>query len=91
MNKKGYFVPLKVPKYCNKCPFGFCVYSSPFWAHKSICDYDMKENEPNTQGYICYIHKFNNNYSKVMRVKFGEDVEKPSWCPLKEMELKEDE
>ena len=42
MNKKGYFVPLDLPTHCNKCVYGCCVYSYPFWSSANISSYDGK-------------------------------------------------
>ena len=85
MSNKGYIVPLETPKYCNKCEYGHCIYSYPFWANGSICRFDGEFNAPNTQGYICQIDKINNNRHIVMRTEFDKDLEKPNWCPLKEV------
>lgn len=83
----GYIVPEEIPKYCNKCPFGYCVYSHPFWAGGSISRIDGKENPAGTYGFICNL-EFNKNkkYAKVLRNKIGEDINKPEWCRLREVE-----
>ena len=91
MSKKGYFVPLELPKYCNKCPYGHCMYSYPFWATKrNISKIDGKENKVNTYGYICNLDfAENGKYTKVLRANFDENNEKPNLCKLIEIEVEE--
>ena len=89
MSKKGYFVPLELPKYCNKCAHSRCIYSFPIWAEEEICGFDGKINKPFTRGYICQIDAINNNKNNVMRTEFDKDLEKPNWCPLIEIEVEE--
>lgn len=78
----GYKVPLDLPKSCNHCPFGRCVYSHPFWGKKETNHYDGQIDLPNTYGYVCSIV---NNHNDILRADFDKDIEKPVWCPLEEI------
>ena len=53
-----YKVPLEIPEYCNKCPFGRCSYSLPLpkeQGYKEFSSIDGKECESGTYGYVCNI------------------------------------
>jgi hypothetical protein len=84
---KMYKVPLEMPKYCNKCPFGICSYSLPLtreiWRDKEFSSVDGKECESGTYGYVCNIQfGILGIYEDVIRGKIGENIKKPSWCSL---------
>ena len=89
MKIKGYFVPLGLPKNCNKCPYGHCMYSYPSWATKDdISRIDGKVNKVNTYGYVCNLNFVENGkYTEVLRANIDEDIEKPCWCKLREIEV----
>lgn len=79
----SYIVPMDIPKYCDKCPFGMCVYSSPFWVKPTINPIDMQDDYPNTQGYVCDLELYEKGkYESVNRAFMDSNVEKPDWCPL---------
>lgn len=81
-----YIVPKEMPKYCNKCPFGRCNYSHPFWAPGSDSGIDGKRNPSGTYGYACGLDiDKNGRYTKVIRTGFGENIPKPEWCGLQEV------
>lgn len=89
----SYIVPIEIPKFCDTCPFGSCVFSRPKWTkeqnRKVICHYDGKEAEPNTHGYVCNIElEQKGKYENVMRGEYEERIPKPNWCPLVELEEK---
>jgi|GEM_PF-854479 len=54
-----YKVPLEIPEYCNKCPFGMCSYNLPFPRERrrdrEFSSIDGKECESGTYGYVCNI------------------------------------
>jgi hypothetical protein len=79
-----YLVPMEIPKHCNECPFGYPAYSHPY-GEDYIDKIDRKTNKEGTYGYTCNI-EFQDKHkdTKVMRADFGEDIEKPEWCKLKE-------
>lgn len=80
-----YLVPMDIPKYCNKCPFGMGNYNLPFWGERFISNIDFKENKVGTYGYVCNVEfQKNKRYTKVLRAELGEDIKKPKWCELKE-------
>lgn len=81
-----YIVPMETPKFCNKCPFGHCNYSFSLGrSHISIVD--GEENKAGTYGYVCNVEfAENGRYTKVMRAEIDEDIIKPEWCGLKELE-----
>lgn len=83
-----YKVPLEIPKYCNKCPFGLCSYSLPLpreQGHKELSSIDGKECKQGTYGYVCNIQfGILGSYEDVIRGNIGEDIKKPSWCRLEE-------
>lgn len=83
-----YKVPMKMPKYCNKCPFGRCNYSRPAWAErKYISQIDGKENLSNQWGYVCNLdYNENGKYTKIYRAGFGENIPRPEDCKLEEIE-----
>lgn len=86
-----YLVPMDLPKFCNKCPFGYCQYSFPSLGSNSISQVDGKENKVGTYGYVCNIEFQNNGrYTKVLRAECGKDIKKPKWCGLKEGDLNVD-
>lgn len=79
-----YIVPMEIPKYCNKCPFGQCVYSFPFGS-SCTSNIDGKENKAGTYGYVCNVEfQENGRYTKVLRAELGKDIKKPKWCELQE-------
>lgn len=81
-----YSVPMEIPKFCNKCPFGQCDYSLPF-GRNSVSHVDGKENKTGTCGYVCNVEFQNKGrYTKVIRANIEEDIPKPDWCGLMEME-----
>lgn len=84
-----YNVPLEIPKKCNKCPFGHCVYSYPLEMNGQstrISNIDGKENKEGTYGYVCNVEfAENGKYTKVLRAECFKDIKKPSWCGLKEV------
>ncbi|MBL6466435.1 MAG: hypothetical protein JNG49_08480 [Peptostreptococcus stomatis] len=85
-----YKVPLEIPKYCNKCPFGRCYYSLPLprerWRDREFSSIDGKEFESGTYGYVCNIQfGILGSYEDVVRGKIDEDIKKPSWCSLEEV------
>lgn len=85
-----YIVPMEIPKYCNKCPFGMINYHYPCWTNDSVRKQnsvvDGKENRAGTYGFQCNInHNENGHYTKVMRAKIGEDILKPGWCGLRKV------
>lgn len=85
-----YLVPMELPKYCNECPFGRCSYNYPLWdggrKEPSISCVDNGENTAGTYGYTCNVEfQINNRYTKVLRANIGEDIKKPDWCELKEV------
>lgn len=85
----SYIVPKKLPKHCNKCPFGMCCYSSPFGTI-DISRIDGKENRVGTYGYTCNLEfDENGRYTKVLRAEIGKDIIKPKWCRLKKYEEEE--
>lgn len=79
-----YSVPMEIPKFCTKCPFGMCYYSFPHTgSYRSTIDGQM--NHTGTCGYVCNVDfAENGEYTKVLRVNVGEDIPKPDWCGLKE-------
>lgn len=84
----SYIVPMKMPKYCNKCPFGACQYSYPLGS-SSISEIDGEKNEPYTHGYVCNIDWWQNGqHTKIMRAHMGDNISIPEWCGLKESEQK---
>ena len=80
-----YTVPMTIPQYCNKCPFGRCNYSFPFGSG-TVSSIDGKENRSGTYGYVCNVelHK-RKRYKNVIRADCGKDIENPDWCGLKEV------
>ena len=77
-----YKVPMEIPTYCNKCPFGMCYFSFPFGSGE-ISYIDGKENKVGYYGYVCNVEFLENNkYTKVRRAKINEDIKKPKWCRL---------
>lgn len=88
----AYIVPNEIPKFCNKCPFGVCAYSKPDWGRECVNRYDGEMDKPNTHGYRCQcVSVDSENRSKVLRADYDADIEKPDWCPLKEIEESEGE
>lgn len=83
-----YIVPMKIPKYCDNCPFGHLYYHLPFWSKGGGVDpIDEKENKPDTYGYVCNVDfSKNGKYTKVMRAKCGKNIKKPKLCKLKGVE-----
>lgn len=86
-----YIVPMEMPKHCNKCPFGMCNYNFPCWgsnnSNREVSKVDGEENLAGTYGYVCNVeYQKNLRYTKVLRANIGEDIKKPDWCPLKEMQ-----
>ena len=68
----AYIVNNEIPKYCNKCPFGVLRYSTPLSTRK--------------HGYNCNLNfTENGKYTKIMESDIDFDIEKPKWCPLKEI------
>ena len=85
-----YKVPMKIPKCCNKCPFGMCDFSHPFGCGE-ISRIDGKENKTGYYGYVCNIEFLKNNkYTKINRSKIDEDIKKPKWCGLINLEETKD-
>lgn len=85
-----YIVPMEIPEYCNKCPFGRCNYTHPAWSAGSESRIDGRRNPSGTYGYTCGLDSGRSGKStKVMRAGFGEDIPKPKWCGLKETGRKE--
>jgi len=85
-----YKVPLEMPEYCNKCPFGMCSYNLPFprerWRDREFSSIDGKVCESGTDGYVCNIQfGILGSYEDVIRANIGEDIIKPSWCRLEEI------
>lgn len=85
-----YIVPMEIPKYCNKCPFGICNYNHPAWGISidkgKRNKIDGKHDAEGTYGYVCNVEfQKNGRYTKVLRVHIGEDIKKPDWCELKEI------
>lgn len=84
-----YLVPMEMPKFCNRCPFGSLNYSFKLGS-RSISSIDGKMNENGTYGYTCNVEfQENGRYTKVMRAKCGEDIPRPEWCGLKDQKPKE--
>lgn len=86
----SYIVPIEIPKFCDDCPFGRCVFSRPKWTEENhnevLCKYDGEEAKPNTHGYVCNIEfEQNGKYANVMRGEYKERIPKPDWCPLVEV------
>ena len=84
-----YKVPLEIPKYCNKCPFGICSYSLPLpreiWRDREFSSIDGKLCESGAYGYVCNIQfGILGSYEDVIRANIDEDIKKPSWCRLEE-------
>jgi hypothetical protein len=81
-----YLVPMEIPKHCNECPFGHTAYIHPFDGDY-VSTIDGKWNKSGTYGYTCNIEfQDNHKYTKVLRAKIGENIEKPDWwCGLKEV------
>ena len=80
-----YSVPMEIPKFCNKCPFGACNYNFPH-SGSSVSMVDRKENRTGTYGYVCNLDFYKNNeYTQVLRADTGKDIKKPAWCGLKEI------
>lgn len=78
-----YIVPLDIPKHCNKCPFGYIEYQL-LVSRGCISKIDGKMNETGTYGYVCNVEfQDNHKYTKVIRAKVGENIERPDWCRLK--------
>lgn len=74
----AYIVNAEMPKFCNKCPFGFCKFSLP------ISD--------GTHGYTCNLELPERGHSKTTVITdCGVDVEKPDWCPLRTVPEKKKE
>lgn len=45
----SYIVPIEIPKFCDDCPFGRCVFSRPKWTeenHNEVCA-NMTEKKQN--------------------------------------------
>lgn len=85
-----FIVPMEIPKYCNKCPFGMCNYNHPLQRDreysKDFSKIDGEENKIGTYGYTCNVEfQKNGKYTKVLRENIGEDIQKPDWCELKEV------
>lgn len=81
-----YTVPMEMPKFCNKCPFGYCNYGFPLGS-SCISTVDGEENKAGTYGYVCNVEfEENGRYTKVMRAEIDENITKPKWCGLKELE-----
>ena len=77
-----YLVPMEMPKFCNRCPFGSINYSFTLGS-RSISSIDGAMNENGTYGYTCNMEfQENGRYTKVMRAKCGEDIPRPEWCGL---------
>lgn len=79
-----YVVPMDIPQFCNKCPFGMLNYSAPFggWTTSKI---DGKDDAVGTHGYVCNIDFYENGrYTKVLRGNVDNDIPKPDWCQLRE-------
>ena len=80
-----YSVPMEIPQFCNKCPFGACNYSFPH-SGSSISMIDRKENRTGTYGYLCNLDFYKNGrYTKILRADVRKDIKKPAWCGLKEI------
>lgn len=80
-----YLVPMDIPKYCNKCPFGMFNYNLPFWGEQFISNIDGRENKAGTYGFVCNVEfQKNGRFTKVLRAKYGKDIKKPKWCEFKE-------
>lgn len=85
----SYIVPDKIPKYCNKCPFGRCRYCFPSDNMMIKSMVDGKINKAKTHGYVCHLeYKSQGKYTKVMHAEIGVDIKKPKWCPLEEEGVK---
>lgn len=80
-----YTVPMDMPTHCNKCPFGYCIYSLPFGS-SCLSNIDGKENKTDTYGYVCNLdfHE-NRKYTKILRAEIGEPIKAPEWCGLQEV------
>lgn len=66
----SYIVPDKLPKHCNKCPFGMCRYRFQSEVLKEKSDVDGKDNPLGTYGYTCNLNfRANGRYTKVIRAK----------------------
>lgn len=79
-----YLVPMKTPQFCNECPFGYCNYSHPFGS--SLSEIDGAINKSGTYGYVCNIDfSEHSKYTKIMRADIDEDIRKPIWCKLKDV------
>lgn len=82
-----YIVPMEVPKYCNACPFAVCNYNRPKWAGDSVSKLDGEKNLAGTCGYSCTVEFLETGrYTKIIRGNIGEDIPRPEWCGLKEVE-----
>ena len=82
--QKMYSVPMEIPQFCNKCPFGACNYNFPH-SGSSISMLDRKENRTGTYGYVCNLDFYKNGeYTKILRADVRKDIKKPAWCGLKE-------
>ena len=83
-----YIVPMEIPKYCSRCPFGHLHYHHPSWTKGAYIDsFDGKFNKPDTYGYVCNIDfSENGKYTKVIRGKCKSEIKKPKWCKLKRVE-----
>lgn len=85
-----YTVPMDIPKFCNKCPFGMCNYNQPSWGisigKRERNKVDGRHDSEGTYGYVCNVEfQDNGRYTKVLRANIGENIPKPDWCGLKEM------
>lgn len=80
-----YIVPMSIPQYCNKCPFGYCNYSFPFEG-SFVSNIDGKENKSGTYGIVCNVeYQKSGKYTTLLRSELGKDIRKPEWCGLKEV------
>lgn len=85
----SYIVPGEMPQHCNRCPFGHLYYALPLTSKEKIIHpaIDGQAICGGEHGYVCNLDFLENGkYTKVARADCHEDIQKPKWCPLVELE-----